>query len=457
MKRYKQYLEPANTYLLPRTTRFRSYSSNSDAPGPSNSHGFDQHPELEKINCIHGTEGGREYESEKNYVCGVETEEQNSVNCTLGHNESETYELSDEERMEFEKGNCVDDESKTESDGVSEAGESDEDSDVEEHLVEGEPDTSPKFADNLNVPICRFLSITKAELLLICITFTLKHNLAFAALLDLLKLINFIFSSTVLPVTKHMLSKVFAHFSQRTELNFLCTFCQSYLASQTKDNQRKHYVCSNCNKTNSTQDLKSQSYFVTLPVDLQVRSLLENDNFRDSLNIRFSRATSENVLRDIYDGDMYKELSHTGGILHNKNNLSYVFNSDGSPLYKASGTSVWPIQLAINEIPPAERRKNMILAGLWHGKGEPRMDIFIHRFVEQAKQLVTNGVMWWNKITNLWIKTKLVGLCCCVDSVARPLMQNITQFNGYHGCGFCYQGSRFFIICHIHNHTGYNR
>lgn len=122
-------------------------------------------------------------------------------------------------------------------------------------------------------------------------------------------------------------------------------------------------MCSHCNKT--------------LPVDLQVKSLLENDNLRNSLNFRFTRATPENVLRDIYDGDMYKELSHPGGILHNKDNLSYVFNSDGSPLYKASGTSIWPIQLAINEIPPAERRKNMILAGLWHGKGEPRMDIFL--------------------------------------------------------------------------------
>lgn len=65
-------------------------------------------------------------------------------------------------------------------------------------------------------------------------------------------------------------------------------------------------------------------------MDLQVKSLLENDNLRNSLNFRFTRATPENVLRDIYDGDMYKELSHPGGILHNKDNLSYVFNSDNS-------------------------------------------------------------------------------------------------------------------------------
>ncbi len=35
------------------------------------------------------------------------------------------------------------------------------------------------------------------------------------------------------------------------------------------------------------------------------------------------------------------------------------------------------------------------------------------------------------------VNSKIVGLCCCVDSKARPAMQNTTQFNGYFGCGFC--------------------
>lgn len=73
------------------------------------------------------------------------------------------------------------------------------------------------------------------------------------------------------------------------------------------------------------------------------------------------------------------------------------------------------------------------------------MDIFLDKFVEHAKKMVVDGVMWWNKITNSWIKSKLVGLCCCVDSVARPLMQNLTQFNGYYGCGFCFHPGKY--IC----------
>lgn len=34
------------------------------------------------------------------------------------------------------------------------------------------------------------------------------------------------------------------------------------------------------------------------------------------------------------------------------------------------------------------------------------------------------------------MNSKIVGICC-VDSKARPAMQNTTQFNGYYGCGFC--------------------
>ncbi len=136
-------------------------------------------------------------------------------------------------------------------------------------------------------------------------TFILNHNLAFAALLDLLKLMNFIFSSTVLPATKHMLSKVFAHFDR--EQSFISSVHSvSHILQVRQKIIRGNTMC--------VQTATRQK-------DLQVRSLLENDSFRDSLNIRFSKATSENVLRDIYDGDMYKELSHPSGILHNKNTL----------------------------------------------------------------------------------------------------------------------------------------
>lgn len=123
------------------------------------------------------------------------------------------------------------------------------------------------------------------------------------------------------------------------------------------------------------------------------------------------------------------------GILSNPDNFAYTLNSDGTPVFKSSNYSLWPIHLTLNELPPKLRYKHVILAALSFGPSEPRMNVFLKPFVEQAKTLAETGVSW--RKTGNPTNSKLVGLMCCVDSVARPQMQNTTEFNGYFGCGFC--------------------
>lgn len=62
------------------------------------------------------------------------------------------------------------------------------------------------------------------------------------------------------------------------------------------------------------------------------------------------------------------------------------------------------------------------------------MQVYLKPFTEQAKSL-SSGVLW--RKNGVQIKSKIVGCCCCVDSKARPAMQNTIQFNDYYGCGFC--------------------
>ena len=35
--------------------------------------------------------------------------------------------------------------------------------------------------------------------------------------------------------------------------------------------------------------------------------------------------------------------------------ITLLFNTDGIPLYKSSKVNIWPVFLAINELPPEER------------------------------------------------------------------------------------------------------
>jgi hypothetical protein len=76
---------------------------------------------------------------------------------------------------------------------------------------------------------------------------------------------------------------------------------------------------------------------------------------------------NDDNIEDIYDGKHYKQY---GNILSNRNNISFIWNTDGIPLYKSSKTSMWPLYYVINELPLKMRRElgNMLLAGLWIGQ-----------------------------------------------------------------------------------------
>ena len=64
---------------------------------------------------------------------------------------------------------------------------------------------------------------------------------------------------------------------------------------------------------------------------------------------------SNGLIHDIIDGKKYQELCKHGRFLHEKSNISFVFNTDGVCLYKSSKIEIWPVYLAINEVPPKAR------------------------------------------------------------------------------------------------------
>lgn len=61
------------------------------------------------------------------------------------------------------------------------------------------------------------------------------------------------------------------------------------------------------------------------------------------------------IVSDIIDGKYYKRLCEAGQFLSNPSNISFIFNTDGAPLYSSSSVSLWPVFLAINELPSPDR------------------------------------------------------------------------------------------------------
>lgn len=109
------------------------------------------------------------------------------------------------------------------------------------------------------------------------------------------------------------------------------------------------------------------------------------------------RQTETHCYRDITDGSEYRRLCKNGEILYNNSNLTCTFNTDGVALFKSSRIEIWPMFIAINETPPKERFqcKNIVLLGLWQGRGKPPTYTFTKPFVEDMKDLAENGTNNW--------------------------------------------------------------
>lgn len=94
----------------------------------------------------------------------------------------------------------------------------------------------------------------------------------------------------------------------------------------------------------------------------QLSKLLECDGIWTKIQ-QYKKLPSSSNIRDIVNGTEYKKFKQNGGFLTNEGHLTFLFNTDGIPLYKSSKVNIWPVFLAINEFPPEEQfaKKNIIL------------------------------------------------------------------------------------------------
>lgn len=157
------------------------------------------------------------------------------------------------------------------------------------------------------------------------------------------------------------------------------------------------------------------------------------------LKYRFTRETDVDCVSDVFDGSLYEKLSAEGEILSDARNVSITFNSDGSPVFKHTNNSLWPIQFRVNEMPPDVRfdKSKTMVAGLWFGKAEPEMSTFFTPFVKESLELYRDGFQWTDPNGDL-VTSRVAALNGVFDSVARPKGQGTRQFNAYWGCNFCF-------------------
>ena len=80
--------------------------------------------------------------------------------------------------------------------------------------------------------------------------------------------------------------------------------------------------------------------------------LYTDPDFAKLIRHRFRHCRKAGVISDVYDGNEY--IKHSS-FFESPYNLSFALNFDGAPKFKSSSVQLWPIQLYLNELPPALR------------------------------------------------------------------------------------------------------
>ena len=277
--------------------------------------------------------------------------------------------------------------------------------------------------------------------------FIVKHNLTGTTTRDLIDLIK------ALCPDDHQISQL----SKQQLFNLadlsgvkMVHYCRTCNARFPEDPNTYNCITENCpglrykGGSEAQMSCKRQpySFFVMGNVATQLTKILERQHMWTSIQNLKSAAkevgnSEESVISDLYCAEAYQNLV-CGGFLESEYSLSGIFNTDGVELYSSSKVKLWPIYVAINEIPIQKRfsRENMIIAGLWQGKGQPPYLTYIKEFAQEIKILFESGTTV--NIPNIGIKNIKFGVfLSTLDLPAKCKVLSRTQYNGAFGCSTC--------------------
>ncbi|XDV26081.1 hypothetical protein PO909_029878, partial [Leuciscus waleckii] len=223
--------------------------------------------------------------------------------------------------------------------------------------------------------------------------------------------------------SKHLFLKELKPVEGHLQCHIYCPNSEYYIGDQDSEGQ-----CVVCHTTwDKNSSLKNGNFFIYLPIQTQLEHLLQREDIAQRLKSRDSTCNSE-TYEDIGSGKMYHNLYKIGGPLHCTHGYSLTLNCDGVPVFKSSLYGIWPLYGIVNELPYPVRKENVLLFGLWFGDKKPNVNTFLKPFTLECQKLSTAGFKI--KRNSLLEQCRVVAALMMCDSVARPILQNMTQCNG---------------------------
>ncbi|XP_077544868.1 uncharacterized protein LOC144158083 [Haemaphysalis longicornis] len=213
----------------------------------------------------------------------------------------------------------------------------------------------PEIAGLFKEVLSRKLVVLKGDILLMVLKYALRMNLSFTGLASLVDMINSFFDSPVLPRSKYFVNKLLGCQGTQMTFHFFCPECMIYVG---EGGPGVSLQCPECKRVCGSSPLCDAPFFVLFDIPSQLQKLLKGCEFLDLTEpLEFN-----GTLSDMKDGSMYRDfVTATRKAGHR---ISFSWNTDGTPVFRSSRTSIWPIQLVVNELPVPERMRKLVLAGL---------------------------------------------------------------------------------------------
>lgn len=283
------------------------------------------------------------------------------------------------------------------------------------------------------VPLPNNPNCSKADAMSIIYAFSVRHNLNWTCLEDLVHLINTLFGAHILPASKYMFKKKFGEKDviKRT-MHFICHSCEKYLGTEEVLKSESVHNCSNCG-TEICMDTKyKKNHFITIPIKRQIITILE----RNANNINLNAVNSTDIMQDVQDSLTYQRLKSS---VNDGQFISLIVSTDGAALFTSTKEkSFWPIQFYINEIDLKHRfkRDNMICAAFSFGK-QPNMAIFFKEFIQEINQINADGGVTFRMKDGKVCKVKVLPFVITADAPAKSDILNRVHHTGRGGCPYC--------------------
>lgn len=297
----------------------------------------------------------------------------------------------------------------------------------------GESFETNDFDINDLQPLENNLNCTKADVMLIIYAFSIRHNLNWNGVEDLVHLVNTVLGDKVLPASKYFFKKKFGQkYDIERTTHFICHFCEKYLATEKKIKTENVQKCPNC-ETKICMDTKyKKNHFITIPLKQQITSILE----QNTDNINLNGVCSTDCIRDVQDSLNYRRLKKN---LNNDLFITLTVSTDGAAVFRSTkDKSFWPIQFFINEIDLKHRfkRNNMICAAFSFGK-TPDMATFLKIFVEEINEMNADGGLVIRMKNGEICKVKVFPFLITADAPAKSDILNKVHHSGRGGCPYC--------------------